>query len=94
MKNLFNRTCLPILLAVAMLFAIAPAAQAGALSDYLENKLIDHVFRGTAYTAPGTVYVALFTSACSDSAGGTEVSGGSYARAALTTTTTNWAGTQ
>ena len=74
-------------------FASSPA-RAVALSDYLENKLIDHVFRGTVYTAPGTIFIALYTAACSDSAGGTEVAGGAYARASLTATTTNWAGTQ
>lgn len=31
------------------------------LSDYLENKLIDHVLRGTAYTVPSKIFVALFT---------------------------------
>ena len=65
-----------------------------ALSDYLENKLIDHVFRGQAYTAPATIYVALFTSAPNDAAGGTEVTGGSYARPGLAASLTNWAGTQ
>ena len=84
------RLCALVVLALAAL----PAAHAGALSDYLENKLIDHVFRGTAYTAPGTIYVALFTSACSDAAGGTEVSGGSYARPAITSSGSNWANTQ
>jgi len=49
-------------------------------SDYLETKVLDHVFAGTAYTAPSTLYVALFTAAPSDSGGGTEVSGGAYAR--------------
>lgn len=73
---------------------VVPLAQAGALSDYLENKLIDHVFRAQAYTAPTTIYVALFTSACSDSAAGTEVSGGSYARPGLAASLANWAGTQ
>lgn len=75
-------------------FAIVPAASAGALSDYLENKLTDHVFRGQAYTAPATIYVALFTSACSDSAAGTEVATGSYARPGLAASLANWAGTQ
>lgn len=74
--------------------AVVPAVQAAALSDYLENKLIDHVFRGQAYTAPATIYVALYTSACSDSAAGTEVSGGSYARPGVTSSLTDWAGTQ
>ena len=49
-------------------------------SDYLEDKVLDHVFGGNAYTAPGTLYVALYTVAPTDTGGGTEVSGGSYAR--------------
>ena len=52
-------------------------------SDFLENAVLDHVFGGTAYTAPSTLYVALFTAAPSDSGGGTEVSGGSYARKSM-----------
>lgn len=50
------------------------------LSDYYEDKIIDHLFRNVAFTPPATVYVALFTVAPSDSGGGTEVSGGAYAR--------------
>lgn len=65
-----------------------------AMSDYLENKLIDFLLRAQAYTAPATVYVALFTAAPSDSGGGTEVAGGSYARVAVTSSLANWAGTQ
>ena len=49
-------------------------------SDYLEDKVLDHVFGGNAYTAPSTLYVALYTVAPTDTGGGTEVSGGSYAR--------------
>jgi len=49
-------------------------------SDYLEDKVLDHVFGGSAYTAPTTLYVGLFTSTASDSAAGTEISGNSYAR--------------
>ena len=49
-------------------------------SDYLETAVLGHVFGGSAYTAPGTLYVALYTAAPSDSGGGTEVSGGAYAR--------------
>lgn len=60
------------------------------MSDYLEQKLRDHVFRGVAYTAPATLYIALLTAAPSDAGGGTEVSGGAYARAAVTANTTNW----
>ena len=41
-----------------------------AASDYLEDKLLDHTLRGSsgAFTAPGTVYVALFTTANSTQA--------------------------
>ena len=49
-------------------------------SDYLEDKVLDHVFGGNAYTAPSTLYVALYTVAPTDTGGGTEVIGGSYAR--------------
>lgn len=54
------------------------------LSDYAENALINAMLRNTAYTSPATVYLALFTTATSDSATGTEVAGGSYARQAIT----------
>lgn len=53
-------------------------------SDYLENALLDHVLRNTAYTSPTTVYVGLYTAAPTDAGGGTEVSGGGYAREAAT----------
>ena len=56
------------------------------LSDYLENKLLDHVLRGTSYTSPTTVYVGLYTSDPGDDNSGTEVSGGSYARQSLSVT--------
>jgi hypothetical protein len=53
---------------------------AGNLSNYLENKVLDHILGTTSYTMPSTVYVALYTAAPNDAGGGTEVSGGSYAR--------------
>ena len=59
---------------------------AGNLTNYLENKLIDHFLGTTSYTMPADVYVALFTAAPSDAAGGTEVTGGSYARQIATFT--------
>jgi hypothetical protein len=49
-------------------------------SNYLETEILDHVFGGNAYTAPGTLYLALFTAAPGEAGGGTEVSGTSYAR--------------
>ena len=54
------------------------------LSDYLETALLNHVFRNIAYTAPATVYLALFTTMpVDDGTGGVEVTGGSYARKAV-----------
>lgn len=53
-------------------------------SDFLEDELLDHVFRNATYTPPAAVYVALYTAAPTDAGGGTEVSGGSYARESAT----------
>jgi len=60
-------------------------------TDYLEDKVLEHVFGGNAYSAPSTLYVALYTVAPTDTGGGTEVSGGAYARqsAAFTVSGTN-----
>jgi hypothetical protein len=75
-----------------------------AMSDFLENKLIDWFFRAQAIgvtgataaagTGPANLYVALFTANPSDTGGGTEVSGGSYARVTVASSLANWAGTQ
>lgn len=65
-----------------------------AMSDYLENKLVDLTLRGQAFTAPATLYVSLHTTATTDAGGGTEVTGGSYARVAVTASLANFAGTQ
>ena len=54
------------------------------MSNYLENALINVTLRATSYTAPTTVYVSLWTSNPNDDASGTEVTGGSYARTAVT----------
>lgn len=53
-------------------------------SDYFENWVIDHMLRAQAFTPPATIYVGLFTVAPTDAGGGTEVSGGGYARQAVT----------
>lgn len=63
------------------------------MSNYLENKLIDFLFRGVSFSAPSTLYVALCTSAPSDSSTGStisEVSGGNYSRQSITSNTSNW----
>ena len=54
------------------------------MSNYLENALINVTLRATSYTAPTTVYVALYTSDPTDADTGTEVSGTAYARQAVT----------
>lgn len=53
-------------------------------SDYLENAALNHVFRNVALTSPATVYLALYTAAPTDAGGGTEVTGGGYARQSVT----------
>jgi hypothetical protein len=55
-----------------------------AMSNYLENALINATLRNTTFTSPTTVYVGLFLTDPTDAGSGTEVSGGSYARKAMT----------
>lgn len=82
------------ILAVAGLMAIAGTAVAGALTDYAENKVVDALLRAQAIGTPATWYVALYTACPTDSTAGTEVTGGSYARVAVTASLANFAGTQ
>ena len=56
------------------------------MSDYLEEKLINHTYGGTAFTQPTTWYIALFNTDPTDAGGGTELSGGGYTRKAFTPT--------
>lgn len=72
----------------------APLVQAQSVSDFWENKVIDVFIRAQSYTIPTTHYYALATTSGSDSACGTEVIGGNYARVAITASLTNYAGTQ
>lgn len=55
-------------------------------TDHLSDALLNHVFRNSSYTSPGTsIYVALFTAVADGEAGSvTEVTGGSYAREQVT----------
>ena len=53
------------------------------MSDYLENKVLDHVLGTTSYTMPTTVYVGLSTGSFADDNSGTELTGGSYARQSI-----------
>ncbi len=51
-----------------------------AMSDYLENKLLDHILSTTAFSAPSAVYLGLSIASMGENAGGTELSGNGYAR--------------
>ena len=53
-------------------------------SDYLENAVLNYVFRNTGTPTTATVYLALYTVAPTDAGGGTQVTGGGYARQAIT----------
>jgi hypothetical protein len=56
---------------------------ASQMSTYLQNAVVNVSLRNTAYTAPTTVYVGLFTTTLNAAGTGTEVSGGSYARTSV-----------
>ena len=53
------------------------------MSDYLEEKLLNHVLRNTAFTPPSTVYIGLSTGSFGDDNSGTELSGNGYARQSI-----------
>jgi hypothetical protein len=53
-------------------------------SNYAENAVLDWVLGGSTPTRPSARYLALYTSDPGEADGGTEVSGGSYARQAVT----------
>ena len=61
-----------------------------AMSDYLEAQILNLIFRTQVAWKPPAVYIALFTAAPSDSGGGPEVSGGSYARVQVTQADAQW----
>ena len=58
---------------------------AGSKTDFYENLVIQHLFESD-YSAPTTLYVGLYLQSDkpTDSSEGTEVTGGSYARVAVT----------
>lgn len=51
-----------------------------AASDYFENQLLTWGLTSNTATRPTARYLALYTTAPTDAGGGTEVSGGAYAR--------------
>ena len=64
------------------------------MSNYLEKKVLDHLFRGTPYTAPASVWLAL----CNDTLDDTivsgallpEIAGGNYVRKEVPSNPTKW----
>lgn len=54
-----------------------------AMSDYLENEILDHILGTGAYTMPTTVYVGLSTGSFGDDNSGTELTGNGYARQSI-----------
>jgi hypothetical protein len=63
---------------------------AGSKGNTLELQMLDAVLGKVTYVAPTTVYVAIFTVAPTSAGGGTEATGGSYARSPMTNNLTNW----
>lgn len=53
-------------------------------TNYLENKILDHIMGITAYTMPTGLWLSAFITAPSEGSGGTEAAGGSFARVDVT----------
>lgn len=92
----FRHILAGLALAFVTALSFAPSAQAQAASDYVENNQADYILRAQTWTIGANLYVGLSTTACSDSATGTEVSTSAtnYARVAVARSLANWAGTQ
>lgn len=56
----------------------------GIVSDYLEKKLLDYIFRGKPFPSPQNIYIGLFSTPVGDNAQGTEVDAISYSRKKIT----------
>lgn len=59
-------------------------------TDYLEDQIRAHIFRTGSFTKPASLDVALYTATPGETGGGTEVTGGSYARVARNPLDANW----
>lgn len=70
--------------ALAVLAAIAARAdlEMTAMTDVLEGNVVMHCFRTGTWAKPAALLTALYTAMPGETGGGTEVTGGSYARAA------------
>ena len=63
------------------------------MSNFLENKLIDFLFRQQTYTPPTALYFGLFTTPPTDSTPGVEPAAPSYSRAGTATGLTMFSST-
>lgn len=61
-----------------------------AASDILEGLVRGHIFRTATWAKPTVLAIALYTAAPGETGGGTEVSGGSYARVQRDPLDANW----
>ena len=59
-------------------------------SNVLEADVLSHQYRTATWAKPASVWIALFTAAPTDSTGGTEVTGGGYARQEVTCADASW----
>lgn len=64
--------------------ALTWSFQAGGMSNYLKNALLNHYWGGVIFSPTPTVYFTFTTTAGNDEAAGTEVTGGNYARVGIT----------
>ena len=55
-----------------------------AMSNYLENEILDHILGTGSYTMPSAVYIGLSTGSFGDGNTGTELTGSGYARVSAT----------
>ncbi len=62
-------------------------------SDFLKNKQQNNLFNGVEYVEPTSIFIALFTAMPTAAGGGTEVTGGAYARAAIPCNAANFPAT-
>lgn len=60
------------------------------MTDSMEKEVLDYIMAATATGWPASWYFGLFTAAPGEASAGTEVSGGSYARVAVTRNNTNF----
>lgn len=63
---------------------------AGGKGNFWSNAILSLLFGQQSPSAIGTLYFAAYTVTPSNAGGGTEVTGGSYARVAVTNNTTNF----